>query len=233
MSRARPSISPERQTAASDQSGGCLSAYLLPPLTVLLVGALMALFVRNLDFTVQAESMSQPQGAELTPSESISVIFTDEVQYWSDSIVRWASSAGVNPDLAAVVMQIESCGDPQARSRAGAIGLFQVMPYHFQIGDNPYDPGTNAMRGLAYLKRSLEAAGGNPRLALAGYNGGIGIIQRAESGWSAETMRYVSYGVPIYEDAASGKTSSAMLAAWYNRYGVGLCQQARRRLGLP
>ena len=233
MSRARPSISPNRQTTASDQSSGCLPAFLLPPLTVLLVGALMAFFVKDLDFTVQAESLPLPQRVENAPSKSISMIFTDEVQYWSDSIARWAANAGVNPDLAAVIMQIESCGDPQARSRAGAIGLFQVMPYHFQIGENPYDPGTNAVRGLAYLKRSLEAAGGNTRLALAAYNGGIGVINRTESSWSAETKRYVSYGAPILEDATSGKTTSVMLTAWYNRYGVALCQQAHQRLGLP
>jgi soluble lytic murein transglycosylase-like protein len=64
-------------------------------------------------------------------------------------------------------MQIESCGDPRARSRAGAMGLFQVMPYHFAGGDDPYNPDTNAVRGLAYLKRSLDTANGDPRLALA------------------------------------------------------------------
>ena len=101
-------------------------------------------------------------------------------------------------------MQIESCGDPRATSRAGAMGLFQVMPYHFMAGENPYQPDTNALRGLGYLKRSLDTAGGNARLALAGYNGGIGVINRGEWTWAAETARYVKYGFPIYEDARSG-----------------------------
>ncbi len=94
--------------------------------------------------------------------------------------MRWANAAGVEPNLAATVMQIESCGDPRATSRSGATSLFQVMPFHFKFGENPYDPETNALRGMNYLSRSLQAGGGNARLALAGYNGGIGVISRSE-----------------------------------------------------
>lgn len=117
-------------------------------------------------------------------------------------------------------------------SRSGAIGLFQVMPFHFHLGDNPFNPDTNALRGLSYLSRSLEAAGGNARLALAGYNGGIGVISRAEWTWSAETQRYVQIGAPIYEDARSGATSSPAFQQWYGPAGNGLCRQARNRLGI-
>jgi len=167
-----------------------------------------------------------------TASSGLSPIFTPEIQYWGKDIVRWANAASVDPNLAAVVMQIESCGDPQALSRSGAIGLFQVMPFHFHRGENGYHPETNALRGLNYLSRSLEKAGGNPRLALAGYNGGIGVISRSEWTWPSETKRYVFYGAPIYEDARSGATSSAMLGEWYRKYGAGLCRQANRRLGI-
>jgi soluble lytic murein transglycosylase-like protein len=112
------------------------------------------------------------------------------------------------------------------------MGLFQVMPYHFSSTDNPYNPDTNALRGLAYLKRSMETAGGDSRLALAGYNGGIGIIQRSEISWHSETARYVHYGYPIYQDAERGAESSSMLEEWYSRYGINLCKQASQRLGL-
>ena len=162
---------------------------------------------------------------------SISPIFTKEVQYWANDIVRWANAASLDPNLVAVVMQIESCGDPRAISRSGAIGLFQVMPFHFHLLDNPFDPDTNALRGLNYLSRSLEAAGGNPRLALAGYNGGIGVIARGEWDWPSETKRYVKIGAPIYEDARSGATSSSAIEQWFGR-GTNLCRQARNRLGI-
>ena len=243
MPRARTSYTSNWQTAASTQGSGCLSGFLLPPLAVLLVGILLAFFVKGLSTPVQAESLpsaTQANGMPVTTpvvvnstSTNLSPIFTPEIHYWADSITRWAVAAGLDPNLAAVVMQIESCGDPRATSRAGAMGLFQVMPYHFKAGENPYQPDTNALRGLGYLKRSFDTAGGNARLALAGYNGGIGVISRGEWNWAAETARYVKYGFPIYEDAQSGVATSASLNEWYGRYGAGLCRQAAQRIGLP
>jgi len=237
MPRARTSYTSDRQTAASAQGSGCLSGFLIPPLAVLLVGLLLAFFVKGLSIPVQAESLSVTTTLQTTisaiPSTSLSPIFTPEIHYWAESIARWAAASNLDPNLAAVVMQIESCGDPRATSRAGAIGLFQVMPFHFQAGEDPYQPDINALRGLGYLKRSLDTAGGNARLALAGYNGGIGVISRGEWNWAAETARYVKYGYPIYEDARSGVTTSASLNEWYGRYGTGLCRQAAQRLGLP
>lgn len=168
-----------------------------------------------------------------TSASRLSPIFTKEVQHWGNDIIHWADAASVDPNLAATVMQIESCGDPRATSRSGAMGLFQVMPFHFRFGENPYNPEVNALRGLGYLTRSLEKASGSPRLALAGYNGGVGVIARSEWLWPSETKRYVLYGAPIYEDARSGATSSATLTEWYQKYGVSLCRQAAQRLGIP
>ena len=103
-------------------------------------------------------------------------------------------------------MQIESCGDPGARSGAGAQGLFQVMPFHFASGEAALDPETNARRGLGYLARSLELAGGRVDLALAGYNGGHSRISQSAELWPDETRRYVAWGSAIYADAASGRS---------------------------
>lgn len=169
----------------------------------------------------------------VTSSSGLSPIFTKEIQHWGNDIIRWANAASVDPNLAATVMQIESCGDPRATSRSGAMGLFQVMPFHFHFGENPYEPETNALRGLNYLSGAFQKGGGNARLAMAGYNGGVGVIARAEWLWPSETKRYVLYGAPIYEDARNGATSSAMLTEWYQKYGVSLCRQAAQRLGIP
>lgn len=216
---------------------------LLPPLAVLLVGGLLALFAYSPFVTVGASPISpaiaSSPSADSPVSNSgyaqngLSPIFTAEVQYWGNRINHWAAEFGVDPNLAATVMQIESCGHPRARSSAGAMGLFQVMPFHFTATDSPYDPDTNARRGLAYLARSLERAGGDARLALAGYNGGIGVIARGEWNWPAQTMRYVRYGAPIYADASAGLWSSDALNEWYLNYGVSLCRQASEYIGLP
>lgn len=162
----------------------------------------------------------------------IAPLFTPEVQYWAADLVRWSEQHGVDPNLAATVMQIESCGDPAARSSAGASGLFQVMPFHFMAMEDPYSPDTNALRGLGYLSESLRRANGDPRLALAGYNGGIGLIERAESSWPGETLRYAYWGSGIYADALNNASQSPRLDEWLRAGGASLCAQAHQRLGL-
>jgi soluble lytic murein transglycosylase-like protein len=238
--RSNSSTPPPDQTAALSQ-GGCLSGFLLPPLTVILVGLMLAcLWLGPWSASVPVALAAEPNPDEASfmqdgtgqSSEPLSPVFQADVQYWSDDIQTWASAAGLDPNLVATVMQIESCGDPRALSGAGAMGLFQVMPYHFATGDNPYDQDTNALRGLAYLKRSLEAADGDPRLALAGYNGGIGIIGRPESSWPAETQRYAYWGNGIYEEASSGANESIRLQEWLGAGGASLCHQAAARLGI-
>jgi soluble lytic murein transglycosylase-like protein len=216
---------PNWETAAPEyeQGSGCFSFFLLPPLMVVFLSVLFGYFVWD----------KTPPANFPPASANISPIFRVEIQYWSGSISQWAGAAGLDPNLVATVMQIESCGDPRAKSGAGAVGLFQVMPYHFRAGDDPYAPDTNALRGLAYLSKSLQTAYGDARLALAGYNGGIGVIPRAEWTWAAETKRYVQYGAPIYDDARNGLSSSPALDNWYQHYGASLCRQASQRLGLP
>lgn len=234
MPRAR-STRTYRQTAATPQyeGSGCLSGFTIVPLAVVFVSLLLASFAWKAE---PAPVTFVQSVANVTPNaipQGLSPIFREEVLYWANSIIGWASASNLDPNLVATIMQIESCGDPRATSSAGAMGLFQVMPFHFHTSDSPYNPDTNAARGLAYLVRSLEAAGGDVRLAMAGYNGGISVIKRGEWTWSAQTKRYVQYGAPIYSDAISGVTSSSALNEWYTNYGVSLCRQAHQRLGLP
>ena len=225
MPRARSNNQDDWQTAAPLENGsGCLSLYSLSILGVFLITCLITALALNTPIKISAASQ--------TASVNISPIFTREVQYWSADIKRWANASALDPNLVAVIMQIESCGNPSARSGAGAMGLFQVMPFHFHFGENPYNPETNALRGLNYLARSLQTASGDARLALAGYNGGIGVISRYEWTWPAETKRYIYFGAPIYADARSGAASSSMLDEWYRKYGAGLCRDASQKLGI-
>lgn len=228
MSRARQNDQ-AHQTAAADEAteaGGCFSSFLLPPLAVLLVSALLAIFAFS------SSSQALPQISSPAAAAALSPVFTPEIQYWSADINHWAASENIDPNLAAAVMQIESCGNPAARSSAGAVGLFQVMPFHFLPQDDPTDPDTNAARGLSYLKGSLRAANNDIRLALAGYNGGISVIPLGQWFWPAETSRYVYWGSGIYEDALTGTDRSARLVEWLNAGGASLCNQAKQVLGL-
>lgn len=227
------SRAPHPQAAAAG-AAVCLWRFFLPPLSVILLGVGFAYFLSTTTLQMPAANHSQEKpAAAKQPAEQDTVqlapFFSPQVLYWEEKIIKWSTQKGLDPNLVATVMQIESCGDPRARSSAGAMGLFQVMPYHFQKGENPYHPKTNARRGLSYLK-SARAKGGNPRLAFAGYNGGIQGAQRPVSAWPAETKRYVYWGTGIYEDARAGKDRSPRLEEWLSSGGKWLCNQAQARL---
>jgi soluble lytic murein transglycosylase-like protein len=152
--------------------------------------------------------------------------FTPEVQRWAVHIERWAEEYGLPAELVAIVMQIESCGDPTAVSSAGARGLFQVMPFHFGVGEDWMDSEINATRGMEYLARSYQLSNGNIDLTLAGYNGGHSVIARHPSTWPAETQRYVYWGAGIWGDLGSDTIPSPTLNEWLIAGGEHLCRRA-------
>jgi len=164
-------------------------------------------------------------------SGGISPLFTPEVQYWTPKILAWATEHNLDPNMVATVMQIESCGDPSALSGAGAQGLFQVMPFHFQPGENAFDPDVNAFRGMSFLA-TLVGQFGEAGLAFAGYNGGPGNAVKSYEHWPAEMQRYYYWASGIYADAAAGRSESATLNEWLAAGGAGGCARAAANLGL-
>ena len=224
----RNKTTPKTQTKRTpgSKSGGFLFDLKLPPLAVILVSMLMTCLLS------QATMASTIQVIGFFGESEIAPLFTPEVQHWGRQITAWSREYDLDPNLVATVMQIESCGNPKARSGAGAMGLFQVMPYHFTATEDPYKANTNALRGLSYLKQALEARGGEARLAFAGYNGGITGAKRPEYAWPSETMRYVYWGMGIYSDARQGKTTSPRLEEWLSAGGTSLCRKAAAQLGI-
>jgi len=93
---------------------------------------------------------------------------------------------------------------PRARSRAGAIGLMQVMPgTGRELGLRPRRPNSNVLAGAAYLGRLLVRFDGDLSLALAAYNAGPSAVERAGGAPSGAVLRY----------AAAVESSAAGLAA--------------------
>ena len=173
-----------------------------------------------------------PGAAAAVTDGAISPVFSPEVQHWAPQIVQWAGAVGLDPNLAAIIMQIESCGDPAALSHAGAHGLFQVMPFHFAAGEDPYDPDTNARRGLAYYADRLTQTGGDVGRAFAGYNGGQRAAATGWDNWAHETQRYYVWSTGIHADIQNGLSESPTLQEWMAAGGASLCAQAAQRLGL-
>jgi hypothetical protein len=209
---------------------GCLITLLVPLLAISTIGLGLVLaaggFTRS-----ETKSRYSDRAAEQVPG-AIAPFFTPAVQYWSGSIRAWSDGWQLDANLAATVMQIESCGDPEAISSAGARGLFQVMPLHFISSEDPFDPDINARRGLGYLAQCAQAAQGDVQYTLACYNGGIRLLSQDETDWPTETSSYVYWGTGIYDEASLGGSESIFLKEWLTHGGSRLCQQANQRLGL-
>ena len=225
---------PRRSSLLSSQANrrqsraACLPIIILPLAGILGLVTFIALLAGN-----NYLFLAQPYGPGATAQPGhLAAFFSPTVKFWGASIESWAAQWSLEPNLVATVMQIESCGDPQAVSPAGATGLFQVMPFHFQQGDSLQDPNTNAGRGLAFLKESLDTAHGEVRLALASYNGGTDLISLDESLWPDETIQYTYWGTAIYQDAQRGASASQVLNQWKAHNGWRLCLQASQRLGV-
>jgi hypothetical protein len=181
------------------------------------------------------DAPESPNVAELPPPDwelSISPIFTDEVQYWREGIANWSIAYRVQPNLIATIMQIESCGNPEALSSAGAQGLFQVLDLHFQPGEDPFDPETNAKRGLLFYGELLGLTNLDESLAFAAYNAGPSVINRSPSQWPRETQDYQFWASGISEEAESNIAQSPTLNEWLEAGGASLCAQAAEELGL-
>jgi soluble lytic murein transglycosylase-like protein len=144
--------------------------------------------------TFQAQNLQQ--GANRLASEA-----SNNLQVWPDlghngidDIIEEASQKyGVEPDLIKAVMSVESGGDPNALSPAGAQGLMQLMPTTAtDLGvRNPFDPAENIMAGTRYLRQLLDRYWGNVRLALAAYNWGMGNLEKRPETMPTETKSYI------------------------------------------
>ena len=102
---------------------------------------------------------------------------TAEARYWAD---HWADAYAVPRELVYAVIEAESGWNPTAVSRAGAVGLMQLMPdtaARFGVR-NRFDVGENIRGGVAYLAWLRTTCGDDWRLVVASYNAGHARVLR-------------------------------------------------------
>ena len=102
-------------------------------------------------------------------------------------------------------------------SRAGAMGLMQVMPQTYDmlaaqhgLGPDPYDPRDNILAGTAYI-RAMHDRFGAPGF-LAAYNAGPERVEAWLAGAAIlpdETVNYVASVAPLLGTEPSGRAAAA------------------------
>ncbi len=106
-----------------------------------------------------------------------------DLSRWNGEIEAAAREFALDADLLRGLMAAESGGDPEAVSRAGAVGLLQLMPataaaeaVRLRVRD--YAPARltegplNVRLGASYLSRLLRRFHGHVPFAVAAYNAG-------------------------------------------------------------
>lgn len=96
------------------------------------------------------------------------------------AVIRAAQQHHVQPALLLAVMKAESSFNPIVISKAGAVGLMQLVPETaIRHGvRHLYDTNENVNGGAKHLRYLLNRFHGNTRLALAAYNAGEHTVDR-------------------------------------------------------
>ncbi len=144
--------------------------------------------------TDQTDEVGLIEGGADVPATAVTVLTEHG---WSgayaEALVKIARANDISPYLLEAVVWQESRWNPAAVSRAGAIGLAQLMPGTARdLGVDPRDPVQNLAGGARYLRQQLNRFDGNVEKALAAYNAGPGRVMTAGGIPSIpETQAYV------------------------------------------
>lgn len=104
---------------------------------------------------------------------------------YEDLVLAEAQRQGIDPSLARHVLYKETgnvTNPENIRSKAGAIGIMQLMPKTAkELGVDPTNPEENIRGGVMYLRKMMDKYN-DPVLAAAAYNAGPGRVDKALKG---------------------------------------------------
>jgi hypothetical protein len=158
-------------------------------------------------FDIALASLSQGPGGSGVRAPRLQHMQEVADEFGKD-ILRATLDTNVSPALVLAVIGIESAGQSDAVSSAGAVGLMQLIPAtaeRFGVSDSK-DPIQNIKGGVAYLDWLLKEFDNDPVMVLAAYNAGEGAVRN-------------NGGVPPY--AETRDYVPKVLAAW--QVAQGLC----------
>lgn len=158
-------------------------------------------------FPLALASLSQGPGGTSVRAPRMQQM-QDMADKYGTEILKATLGTEVSPALALAVIGIESAGEADAVSSAGAQGLMQLIPAtaeRFGVS-NSTDPKQNIKGGVAYLDWLMKRFDRDPVMVIAAYNAGEGAID-------------ANGGVPPY--AETRDYVPKVLAAW--QVAQGLC----------
>lgn len=138
---------------------------------------------------------------------------SSEVDKITYSVLFYSDQYDIDPRLVVAMVIAESDFDIYSTSRAGAMGLGQIMPdeaSRFGVKD-PYDPVQNLSAAIHLLRNNLDKYGGAPwgagvipdkqiALTMAAYNAGQGAVKKYHGVPPyKETQRYVARVTALYK----------------------------------
>ncbi len=124
-------------------------------------------------------------------------------QELEEAVSHYAKEYRLSPALLLAIMKAESGFNPTVISKAGAVGLMQLIPETaIRHGvRNLYDTRDNIAGGARHLRYLLDRFHGNVRLALAAYNAGERKVDRyRQIPPYEETRSYVKKVMGFYRD---------------------------------
>ncbi len=140
----------------------------------------------------------------------------------TSSILSYSERLDLDPRLIIALIIAESDFDPRSTSRAGAMGLAQIMPDEAsRLGlTNPYDPVQNIGGAIFLLKERLNKYSNGAAkedytmkqitLALASYNAGMGAVKKYGGVPPyRETQNYVKKIHAIYKKLCAAAPGAA------------------------
>lgn len=151
----------------------------------------------------QAETSDAAKIDETTTSSIVQAkVSAGAGSKYSQIIARHAQEHGIPIALANAVVRIESNFRPNARGRAGEVGLMQIKPATARMmgysGSTKalYDPETNIRYGMKYLAKAHQLGGGDTCGTILRYNAGHAAkrMNKISAAYCAKVKRHMGGG---------------------------------------
>jgi soluble lytic murein transglycosylase-like protein len=143
---------------------------------------------------------------------------------YAQHVADAARRFGIPEEWIWAVMRVESNGYARAVSRAGAMGLMQIMPgtwaqlrTRYGLGTDPFDAHDNIMAGAAYLREMYDRYG-NPSAMLAAYNAGPGRYDEHISRGRPLPTETVAYLARLAAVTGNGSVNNVAVVASPGRF---------------